>query len=276
MSSARGIGDAVSGLYAACGLASAMREPVTYHCHHPAWLAGVSHPWLSVVPDTGPADWATDMSDDYGGELDAAHRKTCPSRVQWYCDRLAKKLNVSAFAGRRPAAVVRPEPAADPGYVLLAPFSAQRQREWPASGWAELARDLTGGGRRVVAVGPVAKQQTMGRLFGRLPVEIQAGRPVAELLGLIAHADRVYGNDSGLVHVAGLYGVPAVAVMTHLSADFVFGDTAPSVRGVGADPATWPCQGCGWRGTNFRATCRHGCGALLSISADRVRQRSYN
>ena len=269
LSAARGIGDAVSGLYAACGLASALQEPVTYHCHHPAWLSGVSHPWLTIATHVPVG---ADVFDDYDGELRAANAGTCPSRVQWYCDRAAASLRVPAFSGRRPSTVVRPEPVVEPGYVLLAPFSAHNLRQWPAQNWTRLARDLSDAGRRVVATSGPGDGGRMVQMFSRIPgVECHAGKPVPWVISLVANAGRVYGNDSGLVHLAGLHGVPAVAVMTHLKASFVFGDTAPSVQGVGADRSQWPCQGCAWRGDNYRPVCRKACGALISISADRVR-----
>lgn len=270
LSSARGLGDAVSGLYAACGLADALREPVAYHARHADWLAGVSHPWLAVVRYAVPV--GADASDDYDGELAAASAGTCPSRVQWYCDRLAAQLRVPPFAGARPSKVVRPAPVVAPGYTLLAPFSANSSREWQGQNWTAMAKSLVADGRRVVAVGGPGQGGRLAATFGGVPaVACHSDRPASWVLSLVANADRVYGNDSGLVHVAGLHAVPAVAVMTHMRPEFVFGDTAPAVAGVGADEAVWQCQGCAWRGRKYMPVCRHGCGALISITADRVR-----
>lgn len=265
----RGIGDAVSGLYAACGLASALQEPVTYHTHHPAWLAGVSHPWLTVAPDA-PA--GADMGIDYEGELNAAHAGTCPTRVQWYCNKASEQLRVPLFRGVRPSTVARPEPVTGMGYTVISPFSAWKPREWPGPNWGRLADELTRLGRRVVVLAAGGSEWNLKRIFGPLPVELFVDRPVGEVLALIANAEIVYGNDSGMAHLAGLHGVKAVAVMTHLRGSFVFGDTAPTVRAVGADPAQWPCQGCAWRGPNYQPVCNHGCGALISLGLDRVLQ----
>lgn len=269
--SAGGIGDAVCALYAACGLANSLQEPVAYRCRHVTWLADVSHPWLSIVRELGRPDVATDMGSDYDGELWAANRRTCPSRVQWYCDRLADQLGVPKFSGARPFGVRKPAPVEGDGYVLMAPKSALPQREWPAAGWSELARQVRLVGRRVLAVGAAVHEADLRRLFGGVGVEIHVGRPVGEVLSLVANAGQFYGLDSGLTHIAGLYGTPSLAIMTHMPASFVFGDLAPSVVGVGADTASWPCQGCGWRGDYYQATCRRACRALISISVDRVR-----
>lgn len=267
LSSASGIGDAVSGLYAACGLASALREPVVYRAHHPAWLAGVSHPWLTVAPH---APSGVDVSDDYDGELWAAHAGTCPSRVQWYCDRAAAAMKVPKFKGVRPSTVEKREPVIGTGYTLLCPFSAHHIRQWPEPNWGGLARRLLGQGKRVVAIAGHGSEGKLKRIFSPGGVECHSGRPVPWVLSAIANAGRVYGNDSGMAHIAGLYSVPAVAVMTHLKADFVFGDTAPTVAGADADKSMWKCQGCAWRGPNYRDVCRQGCGALISLSTDRV------
>lgn len=264
---AAGIGDAVSGLYAACGLADAGHRAV-YHCRHAAWLAGASHPGVAVVRYAG--DTAVNASHDPHGELVAAGRGAVGSRAAWYCDQIARQAGVPAFRPARPAAVARPpRPAFLPagGYVAVAPFSAHANRQWPHFG--ELADRLAAAGRRVVAIDGPRGGVRMGKQFDarrhRL-VSWHWGLGVPDALGVIAHAEAYVGNDSGMTHVAALHAVPAVAVMSQVPVAHVFDAvTAPTVAGVTADG--WACQGCAWQ----RPCPTPGrCGALQSTPVDKV------
>lgn len=265
---ANGLGDAVCGLYAACGLAEIAAKPVYLRTRYWEWLAGVSHPGVSVVPEMAAA---FDPSSDYDGQLLAAAAGTCPSRVQWYCDRMAEQFHLGVFSGRRPTVAV-PEPVIGTGYIAATPFSAHGSREWPSAKWSSLTARLASAGRKIVVLGDHSHEDRLRRLFSGVSCEWFWGMSPAWVTAVVANASLVVGNDSGLVHVAGLYGVPAVAVMSHLSPEFVFGDLAPSVRGVRPDEKEWPCRGCGWRTDyGYKQRCDSGCAALQSISVDRVR-----
>ena len=104
--------------------------------------------------------------------------------------------------------------------------------------------------------------------FGITPTRWFYGMSPAWTVALLANADMMVGNDSGMTHVAGLVGVPTRAVMTHLTPEFVFAD-APSVEGITAEG--WSCQGCAWQpARGYRPECPRGCKALASIGVDRV------
>lgn len=272
--SAAGLGDSVCGLFAACGLADATGRPVEFRTRHHEWFGSVSHPGVTFAPHA--ENGSADLSADYDGQLLAAASGSCPSRVRWYCDRAADQLGAPRFSGRRPERIDRPAPVIGEGYVLLAPFSAHAAREWPADRWTDLAGWLMEDGRRVVALGAPGHGDRLGATFGGLPPSMtwHWGCAPAWTVAAVANAGKVVGNDSGLAHLGGLFGVPTFAVMTHLRPSFVFDPHCyPSVQGVGADPAAWPCQGCGWRRAHgYRAKCNAGCGALLSIGIPEVRK----
>lgn len=224
--SAHGIGDAVVGLYAACGLADAGRE-VVFHCRRSDWLAGLSHPGVAVEP--WRADAGVDANADYAGQLRAAHLGSCQTRAQWYCDNISRTADIPAFAPKRPRFVDRPPPVIPPGYTLIAPYThADRTREWPDHKWRELLGRLHP--RRVVAVGENLRRPRLRATFARC--EVFVGKPAGVVSSLVANADFVYGVDSGLSHLAGLYGVPGAVVMVGLPFRFVFGE-ADSLRGFG-------------------------------------------
>ena len=224
--SAHGIGDAVVGLYTACGLADTGRE-VVFHCRRWEWLAGVSHPGVTVEP--WRADIGIDANGDYAEQKAAAANGSCASRGQWYCDHISRAAGIPTFAPRCPDSVERPEPVIPTGYTLIAPYThADRSREWHDHGWRELVSRLAQ--RRVVAVGENLRRPRLRTTFAGH--EVYLSKPTAFVLSLVANADFVYGVDSGVSHLAGLYGVPGAVVMIGFPFRFVFGE-APSLIGHG-------------------------------------------
>lgn len=266
--SAHGIGDAVVGLYAACGLADTGRH-VVFHCRQSHWLAGVSHPGVTVQPWAG-VDHGHDANADYGGQLRAGASNTCRSRGQWYADRLARGAGVPAFAPSRPQTVTRPAHVLTPGYVLVAPFAAWGSRNWPH--FPALTKRLAASGRRVVVIGSRKQYDRLTAAFGGMPPSVSWhwGMPPDWVLSAVANADHVYGNDSGIPHLAGLHSVPTTAVVSHLTGEFLFAES-PSVTGVEPDREKWGCSPCGWqRSRGYTKACDAECKALTSIDAGRV------
>jgi hypothetical protein len=260
--SAHGIGDAVVGVYAACGLADAGYAAV-FHCRQSHWLAGVSHPGVTIRPHR--ADAGADGNRDYQGQLRAGASGACDSRARWYADRIADQSDLPRFHPARPASVARPDPVLPAGYTLVAPFANLASRDYPH--WAAAVRRMPG---RVVVIGTAADGRRLGTLFGdQSPaVSWHWGQTHGWVMAAVANADRVYGNDSGVVHLAGLCGVPATAVVAHLPGPFLFRE-APSVTAV--SPGGWECAPCGWqRSRGYHRGCDRGCAALASLDPGRV------
>lgn len=266
--SANGIGDAVCGLYAACGLADTGVN-VTFHTKHPGWFVNVRHPNLTIKVHSSAG---LDISTEYNAQLKASTDGSCESRVHWYCRNISRSLGIAKFEPSRPRYVANYEPVLSPSYILLSPFSLYKSREWPEHKWTELARELATIGKSIIAIGRRDDRDRLQRVFGRTPITWRWGQNEHWVSSAVAHADWVIGNDSGIVHVAGLHGTKAVAIMTHINADFVFGKIAPTIVGVTADREQWPCLGCAWRGDKgFKNHCNSSCQALQSIDVSKVR-----
>lgn len=226
----RGIGDAVSQLYACCGLADATGKPVIMRTrHHTDWFAGVSHPGLSIQPHDGTG---VECNPDYPGQCRAADAGTVSTRCQWYCDKLSEALGVSKFAPVRPKGVVKPKPVVAPGYVVLAPFSLHEDRTWPAYRWRELTGTLHSMGKLVIAIDKPGDDARLREVFGSTAATWHWGQPPEWSAALIANADLLIGNDSGMAHIAGMYGTPGVVIMTMFPFPFVFGES-PSLVAAG-------------------------------------------
>ncbi len=237
--SANGVGDAIHAYYAACGLAEATGEAVVLHAQFDDWLARMSHPGVTVVdraeagPDLNGATGQADREGNYRRQVASA-----ASRTAVYCANAAAGLSLPPFAARRPARVDReirlPADFGGP-YVVLVPYSHHRGREWPRPKWTELARQLVAVGLTPVAIdsnNALRRKQLaedFGGVAGTLTVSDRDASGVADLM---LGAECVVALDSGGAHIAGMLGVPTVAVHAgSLPHSFLF-DLSPSVSSV--------------------------------------------
>lgn len=91
---ADGLGDAICGLYAACGLAEATGKFVIFHAHHYPWFEGVHHPRVRIVPNSNAG---VVMDPNYDWQL-----KHASTRKQYYCNSLAEAMKIPPFPPKPP------------------------------------------------------------------------------------------------------------------------------------------------------------------------------
>lgn len=252
--SAIGIGDAVCGLYAACGIAD-KRFNVSFHTKHVDWLSVVQHPNVRICSEP---DLFADANLDYAGQLKSGQ---VGSRPNWYIKNLRRFYELPDCVARRPASVTQFKK--EQKTAVIAPSSIWPVRSWNSNRWTELSNLLKAAGYLVTVVGS-----------GKIPEQIPAdtvlwNRSTADVISAIGSATILFGNDSGMVHVAGLLGTPAVAVLGPTTRDFVF-DCADSVVGITSD---MPCSGCYWqRDRGWDERCVKICESLQSIQPEAVFQ----
>jgi heptosyltransferase-2 len=98
-------------------------------------------------------------------------------------------------------------------------------KRWPEEHYAALARHLLEAGGGVWMLGSAgdadacARIETLVGAGGRL-VNLAGRTTLLDALDLLALADRVVCNDSGLMHVAGALGRPVIALFGSTSPDF--------------------------------------------------------
>jgi ADP-heptose:LPS heptosyltransferase len=146
--------------------------------------------------------------------------------------------------------------------VWLSPWACGRERNWPQRRWAELIDALLCCGYTLAGV------RTKGGDFidGVTWFEAESF-PADRTAAMFEQAALVIGNDSGMVHVAGFVGTPALAVCGPTDGKCVFG-SYPSVRIVQAGKFCTACLGIS-RYYNPR-WCRLSCDALQELQAPDV------
>ena len=162
--------------------------------------------------------------------------------VTRWCRLIAEALELRPPWLRLAGSLPVPEAGAQrSGLTVLHPGAKARSRQWPPARYVELARRLAGAGHRIVVTGGPGEEQLAGDIAGRAGVPAITTLSLPQLLTLVAHARLVICGDTGIAHVASVYGTPSVVL---------FGPVSPAVWGPPVDGphrALWPAEP-GYRG----------------------------
>ncbi|HQL31536.1 MAG TPA: lipopolysaccharide heptosyltransferase I [Thermoanaerobaculales bacterium] len=111
----------------------------------------------------------------------------------------------------------QPLPAASPpGYVVLLPGAGRARKLLPVEGLAEVARRAAGAGHAALVVWGPGEEERASEVVTRAGPGAAMAPPtdLAGLVQLLAQARAVVGGDTGPVHLAASFGVPALAIFT--------------------------------------------------------------
>jgi ADP-heptose:LPS heptosyltransferase len=153
-----------------------------------------------------------------------------------------------------------------PPYIVIAPFSNEHLRDWPAAHFAALiGRCITEFQVTVKVVGTIQQREAANAIIRRFPshrVENTCGLMTwGELADAIAQAQAVVGNNSGVVHASAKANVPTVCIFggSHAASEWM--PRGPSVFLVTKYTACSPCA---------RQSCVYGKRCLHEITPDTV------
>lgn len=251
--SADGIGDHLLGLTASEGLRKTGRKVVYVAKPSAAPWVALFGGWDYLTCDEIPGIPKFVPHDTYKRQM---ADKTKRPRWEYYAEVCGAESYLPAL--RKP---LPPPPAHLQGRVLLSPFSSYRDREWPLTHWFDLERLLLTAGHSVAILdGPGGRS----KLFIS---EKLCGEPAALVASAIGSAACLIGNDSGMVHLAGLLGAPAIALCGLIRGENLYG-IYPNVMVINGPLS---CTGCHWRGeVRAAAGCTNTCFSLAAIRPEDV------
>jgi heptosyltransferase-3 len=126
------------------------------------------------------------------------------------------ELRVPAEADTRALAELAAAGLSDRPYVAIHPGSGSMTKNWPAEQYAVLVDQLQSEcGLASIILGGPADAEALVVLHdqpGRPPTAEVVERPLLVVAALLRRATAFLGNDSGLSHLAGLLGVPTLAL----------------------------------------------------------------
>ena len=149
--------------------------------------------------------------------------------------------------------------------VAFAPGAVGWSKRWPATHYAELARQLVAGGNQVWVIGGPDERAIAAEIVrtGDADMRDLTGPDLRNAVLALAAADAAVSNDSGLLHVAAALGTPAVGIFGPTSA-WHWAPLNP-LAAVIETTAQLPCRPC------HEPVCRlrhHRC--LRDISVEKV------
>jgi hypothetical protein len=263
-SSARGLGDAISALYVACGYAKAGRR-TTLYSYFPH-IVGITHTENLIILPEPPR--GANCNVGYKEQLTAA-AEVGTTRCEWLSSNIAKAYGIEQVPCERPDAL----PFFDLNdTVVMSPFSIHAGRAWHPANWARLGKELQRAGRKVLVVAQKHDEQTCRDVFGSVGVDFELDLPTEKLLALVGGAALVIGNDSGIAHLGGLLGRPTLALLAATTHRYLY-DMAPSVRAV-EPPAPAGCSPCFWQAPKVMPMCNRYCSPLQTIGVFQVLDRA--
>lgn len=266
--SARGIGDQIVALYAATGIA-ALGYEVSFYTRCPEWLERVDHSGVRVMgeqPPNGEGRKVIDLNLHYPTQL-----RHGTDKAAWYASALSKDGPIKA--ARPDLSLENVEPCFPfDRYVLLMPFAAWPERDWPEAHWNRLAHLIDKANYHVVVVGLEKDETRLHKTFNESRAMWVIDQESEWVIHAMLGAQAVIGPDSGMVHVAGLHGVPTICVHAQLPSEFLF-SCAPSARSVLPQTA---CVACRWQPENgYTSACESGCSALATVGPEAVMEAFY-
>jgi ADP-heptose:LPS heptosyltransferase len=153
-------------------------------------------------------------------------------RFEYWQHEVARFLEVVALAGARPVRIhpqlavtaadveagerALREAGVDPTrpWAVLHPAATDPRRQWPAQRFGQVARALADRGAQVVVVGTSDERPIADRVLVGAPAAVDlVGRlAMPALVGVLAGAAVVVGNDSGPRHLADALGTATVGI----------------------------------------------------------------
>jgi hypothetical protein len=145
--------------------------------------------------------------------------------------------------------------------VALSPFTNAEVRQWPMRHWVQLAQRFRKEGFAIYTIDRPHDDNKPNRTKAFPGPKFGSNDP-HEVAAIVSLSNVLVGNDSGMPHVAGFVGTPAVAICGPTVGKIAFGGW-PSVVPIQA-PAE--CTGCLWfQDGGWKPWCGFGCEALADL-----------
>jgi predicted GH43/DUF377 family glycosyl hydrolase len=261
---ANGLGDAVLGMVAVLGLS--LDDPgkrIVYKVHADAvpfvelFSCGAERLGVHDVESTPARPRNDDLQINVGYGTECKSKGSTPRWERYRSNIGASKCVLPELKDREKLVELGKEYQ---GCVVISPLSSYRDREYSQRHWLEVVDVLKAKGYR-----PIVLSHTPDRtdVFG---CERVIGEPAEVVAGILLNAVATVGNDSGIAHLAGAMGCPAVVLCGQTTGESIFG-FYPRVRVLQGHLS---CNGCWWQAPHSNATCGNSCPSLQTISPAEV------
>ncbi len=221
----KGVGDNLLALTTAAAMQDHYGLPVAFSCtaRGSQW-ARLFWPWVETTPLKVPTCFCECTTE---GKTKLDRLKT--SRWRFWASEAGVTPRLPDPMPLPAAALEWAIPYA--GRIVLAPYAAHESRTWPLWHWLALEELLIARGHRTVILDTNAERVAPfkgDKLISASPPRVAA---------VIRQATCTVGNDSGMIHVAGMLRRPGVGIVHPVSDRGIF-DLYPTVKTIDADKLT--------------------------------------
>ncbi len=205
-----------------------------------------------IPPKADPRDWQINAG--YRQEL---LHKAAITRLERYCRNIGVIEPILPLL-RDPARIAALG-AKYAGCVVLCPYAAWQNREWPLLAWATVAELLRMGGYKVVVLGASRPDRPVYDFSAVAEVVMDAKPEMAA--SILLNASLAIANDSGLAHLAGILGTETVALCGWSVGEriYSFYPRVTCLQGM------LKCNGC-WSNAPFEKDLCASCASLSTIT----------
>lgn len=155
--------------------------------------------------------------------------------------------------------------------IIVSPFSNGLIRDWPASHYAKLIARLLPqlpGDQIVRVIGTLEQRKPAFEIVRDLPADRVMNDcgtiPWGEVLVMLREACCVIGNNSGIAHLAAMYGTPTICIFGGSHQRTEWHPLGPNVVVISRVIGCSPCH------LDHRMTCQYDKACLWEISPEEV------
>jgi heptosyltransferase II len=151
--------------------------------------------------------------------------------------------------------------------AFIAPGSTWITKRWTKEGFIRVGRNFIQRGYKVLIIGSIQENDICSEIAGEIPgSENHSGKTdLNQLLELLARGQVLIANDSGLMHMGSLAGIPTVAIFGPTTLELGYRPWQNQALVVEAELS---CRPCGKHGHQKCPIGTHDC--MKKISAEEV------
>lgn len=261
-----GLGDVVAAAWVTEGLRRHRGVRYRYICGKPG-RHSLARMLGQPYTEQGETDAVLGAGSDFCFEAYKQEMEEGGDRLSVWARWMAERAGVEPAPIERPRLILPPADRREgheqtpPTQVILFPRANVGARQWPVGYWLDLAWMLA---ETIGQSNVLCAFRNEGELDNRFPTWIY-GFSLPRVLARLERCALVLANDSFGAWAASCTGTPCLALMGPTARVFT---GIPNVTEVVADMS---CAGCKWQAARgYRASCDHGCSALLQIRPDHV------
>lgn len=263
-----GIGDNVSLLIAIFSYKEIAN--FTLYCKNYLWLKEHFYsknvkvlPLSSAPVEAIEISFYSDREKHFADLYESLSEKTSLSMSDWFSRRISETLSFQLKESVFPTETITPG-----DIIVLSPFASNKSRTWSAFHWRRLVKQIKKQFDIQIYITCTPGDYEVATSIAGKNDAIVFCKDAISTLELMRKSFIHIGNDSGMSHVCGLYGINFITISAQLPSDLIYSKYMTKVASFEPDTI---CAGCCFLQKNdFEENCTRVCSSLQTINPSTV------